>query len=382
MPVDISKYETHFKKFLKEEENKPIIQDIIKMYLFIKNSFYDSKFYEKSNAKDFFEKFKNQITVTQLFSEETLRKIVSTYFKKINTTFDLININILKGKINLKFEKKDFINAKDNLNQKLKKNKIIFNKLIDSKYQNMENEYDNLIKDFKNGNRKKYKKDIEETTEKINKIKNELQEKLNEEFKNFTQELLSELNFIGEKLRELEINKEKNANNINMFESVNDTELNVFKGLGIALLSPIAIVAGGAYVLTDSVPATVLLTGVAGYAALTYVSTTALAVGGLAGLGIAGVIHGGFFLYKKLTEKSKYIEFVEQTKKELITSCSYVKKDINEKLEKIKNQIESAVEKFETIFFSKNEGIKEHKEKWLDIFNQFKKLALKWNLLK
>ena len=77
---DIIKYEGHFKQFLKEKEDKTIIYDIIKMYLFIKDSIYESKFYENSNAKDFFEKFKNQIMVTKLFSEEYLKKIVLLYF--------------------------------------------------------------------------------------------------------------------------------------------------------------------------------------------------------------------------------------------------------------------------------------------------------------
>ena len=58
VPVNLKRYEEHFKKFLINEENKSIIFDIIKMYLFMKDSICDSKFYEKSNAKDFFEKFK------------------------------------------------------------------------------------------------------------------------------------------------------------------------------------------------------------------------------------------------------------------------------------------------------------------------------------
>ena len=76
------------------------------------------------------------------------------FVNEINTIFDIINLKILNDKINLKFSKEDFINAKDKLNQKLEKNQIIFQKLIDSKYQIMENEYDQLIKDFNDGNLK------------------------------------------------------------------------------------------------------------------------------------------------------------------------------------------------------------------------------------
>ena len=65
--LDIINYPKHFKLFLNEEENLPIINDIIKMHLFLKKSIYESKYYEKSNAKDFFAKFYNQILVTKYF---------------------------------------------------------------------------------------------------------------------------------------------------------------------------------------------------------------------------------------------------------------------------------------------------------------------------
>ena len=87
------------------------------------------------------------------------------------------------------------------------------------------------------------------------------------------------------------------------------------------------------------------------------------------------------FLYKKFTEKGKYIQLIENAKKELITSCAKVKKEINKNLETNKNQIESAVKKFEKMFLSKNNGIKNHKEDWTNLFQQFKKLALNLKLI-
>ena len=57
-PVDIKKYLPHFQIFLKDEENKKIIQDIIKMYIFIRDSISGAKYYEKSNAKDFLKNLK------------------------------------------------------------------------------------------------------------------------------------------------------------------------------------------------------------------------------------------------------------------------------------------------------------------------------------
>ena len=121
VPVNLKRYEEHFKKFLINEENKSIIFDIIKMYLFMKDSICDSKFFEKSNAKDFFEKFKNQIFISKLFYEESLKKILLNFIIELNQTFEIIKLNILNEKIVLKFSKEDFITAKDNLNEKLKK---------------------------------------------------------------------------------------------------------------------------------------------------------------------------------------------------------------------------------------------------------------------
>ena len=121
VPVNLKRYEEHFKKFLINEENKSIIFDIIKMYLFMKDSICDSKFFEKSNAKDFFEKFNNQIFISKLFYEESLKKILLNFIIELNQTFEIIKLNILNEKIVLKFSKEDFITAKNNLNEKLKK---------------------------------------------------------------------------------------------------------------------------------------------------------------------------------------------------------------------------------------------------------------------
>ena len=125
--------------------------------------------------------------VAKLFLDNSLKKVVLNYFSEINDSFSIINIKILNNKIDLKFSKEDFIKAKNNLNQKLNKNKGIFDKLIDSKFQLMEKEYDKVINNFNNGNFKSYEKSIEEVAEKINKIKQDLSNNINEEFKKFLQ---------------------------------------------------------------------------------------------------------------------------------------------------------------------------------------------------
>ena len=377
--VDITIYEKHFKLFLREEENKPIICDIIKMYLFIKDSIYESKFYEKSNAKDFFEKFNNQILVSKLFSENSLKNVIINYFFEINKTFEIINVKILKGKICLKFKEEDFTKVKENLNNKLEKNKIFFNDLIDSKFQLMRDEYDKLINNFKNKKFKSYEKSIEETAGKINEIKKDLKNSINEEFKNFTEDIIKELDFIAEKLKELDIQEEKDANGINMFESVDSTEGNVFRAAAWFVLSPVIIT--GLLLSNETTAPLGGLLVLGGIYGLTCVSGAMIAATGGIGIAAAGAIHLGFKLYKKFTALDKYTKLIENAKSELNNSCSDIKREVNKNLETSKNQIESAVKNFEEIFLSKSEGIINHKEEWLTIFNKFKKLALNLKLM-
>ena len=188
---------------------------------------------------------------------------------------------------------------------------------------------------------------------------------------------MKELNFIVELLKELKIKEEENANNIDMFHSVNETEKNIFQGAGFVLISPIFLTG---YLLIQQNPIGWLLLGGGIYGA-TFLTSSIIAVTGGIGAGIAGLVHLGFSLYKKYKEKDKYIELIENAKKELKTTCSEIKTEVNKNLETNKNQIESAVKNFEEIFFSKSEGLINHKEEWLTIFNKFKKLALNLKLM-
>ena len=237
----------------------------------------------------------------------------------------------------------------------------------------MEKEYDKVINNFNNGNFKSYEKSMEEVTEKINKIKEDLKSKINEEFKHFTEEIMKELNFIVELLKEIKIKEEKNENGIEMFKSVNETEKEVFVLLASPIITTLQLIAEG-----NPLGEIFLLGGIYG----AYFLTPAMAaVTGGVGVVVAGLIHLGFKFYKKSKEKSKYIGLIENAKKELKTSCSDVKTEVNKNLETNKNQIESAVKNFEEIFFSKSEGLINHKEEWLTIFNKFKKLALNLKLM-
>ena len=72
--VNIDKYILYFKKYMNEYENIKIIEEIIKMYLFIKDYIYRAKYSIESNAKDFFVKFKKIIS-SKLFYDESLKRI-------------------------------------------------------------------------------------------------------------------------------------------------------------------------------------------------------------------------------------------------------------------------------------------------------------------
>jgi hypothetical protein len=350
----------------------------------MKNSIYDSKFYEKSNAKDFFEKFKNQIVISKLFYEESLKKILIMYITELNQTFEILKLNILNENIVLKFSKEDFIQSKNHLNEKLKKKKNKFLPLIDSKFDNMKEEYDKLIKDFKDGNFESYKKSIEITSEKINDISKDLEKMINNEIKDFQEDLCKELEFIERNLKELSMNNKANINDDKLFDSVENAERSVFGVAGGILYGTGQLVGLLGIVIVEGATATPLGLGALVYflqnmtlSSLTSGLTSCLATGGIVGaslLGLAGLVHGGFYLYKKFTEKDRYIELIENEKKELKSSCSNCKTKVTSILEEIKNQIELAVEKFEDILYSKKEGIKNNKEEWMNLYQKFKEL--------
>lgn len=145
------------------------------------------------------------------------------------------------------------------------------------------------------------------------------------------------------------------------------------------MISPI-IITGWLLMNEQTAPLGVAL-AIGGIYGLTCVSGAMIAATGGIGIAAAGAIHLGFKLYKKFTALDKYTKLIENAKSELNNSCSDIKREVNKNLEIAKNQIESAVKKFEEIFLSKSEGIINHKEEWLTIFNKFKKLALNLKLM-
>ncbi len=93
----------YFKLYKDEKENIPIIEDIIKMFLFIKEFIYDSKFYIESNSKDFFNTFKTQLIFSKYFYEESLKKIAMNYLIHLYEKFELMKIKIFQDTIDIKF---------------------------------------------------------------------------------------------------------------------------------------------------------------------------------------------------------------------------------------------------------------------------------------
>ncbi len=239
--------------------------------------------------------------------------------------------------------------------------------MIDSKFDSMGDEYNKLIKDFNDGNFESYQKSLETTSEKINQISKDLEKIINDKIKIFQEELIKELDFIIKELKKLYINNQSNLNDKKIFDSANQTEQAVLSLIFAPIfgIGYLGFLAGGAFLA--AIPTSPLLIGALVYHSQALISglCTGLAWTGVVGVslvGLAGLIHGGFCLYKKITEKKKYIELVENAKKELMASCPNYKDKINSILEEIKKQIEKAVVKFEEILYSKKEGIKNNKE--------------------
>ena len=111
---------------------------------------------------------------------------------------------------------------------------------------------------------------------------------------------MKELNFIVEMLKELNIKEEKNANGIDMFESVNETEKKVFAEAGLVLASPVILTV---YLMSQQNPleGILLLTGIYGHLFL-------VAVTGGGGAFVAGLIHLGFCIYKNIKKKVNILD--------------------------------------------------------------------------
>ena len=101
--VNVDNLKNYFKNYLTSNENITIVEDIIKMYLFIKYSVYESKIYIESNAKDFFDKFKNQLILSKYFYEESLKTLAVKYLLNLYSSFEFMKIKILQDEIDIKF---------------------------------------------------------------------------------------------------------------------------------------------------------------------------------------------------------------------------------------------------------------------------------------
>ena len=111
---------------------------------------------------------------------------------------------------------------------------------------------------------------------------------------------------------------------------------------------------------------------------LTFLGSTvlpAVGIGALACLGFAGMFHGGFYLHKLFTQKSKYIELIEDLKEKLSDIFLIIEEDHYKVLKYYSKEIENSVIKFENIMLSNDEGNKKNRKELLKIYNQFKKLV-------
>ena len=233
----------------------------------------------------------------------------------------------------------------------------------------MKNEYEHLKEEIEKGNIKDYEKALGETSGKIEEYKFDLENKINNEIPNFRKKLLLQLNFIVEKLEKIWINK-GNLNSFDLFRSIYEakekaveivgkTSFSIF--LGLARISAATEVAAhiASVAMGPAVSEIFFLS-----------SFVSLGIGAIIAVSIPLAIRGGFALYKKLVEKSRYIELISNAKIELEKSLSIYENNINSILRKITDEIEMAVKKFFTIQNVKLDGIKKHMDDWLELRKQ------------
>ena len=368
----------YFKNYLSVNENIPIVEDIIKMYLFIKDSIYDSKFYIESNAEDFFNKFKNQLILSKYFYEESLKTLAIKYLFNLYSSFEFMKIKIFQDEIDIKFTNEEFIKTKQNLENVHKNESKEIKTFIDSTIKSMKKVYDNLLDEIKKGNIKDYEKSLNETSGKIEEYKFDLENKINNEIPNFRKKLLNQLNFITERLKKIRVNK-GNLDSYNLFQSINDAEAKTFEIMGKGSIGLLALdlgLIGLSTITTVAAEGAAVAVGEAVGGLFTLGSVLSFGIGALIGIGIQLSVHGGFKLYKKIVEKKRYIELISNAKIELEKSLSNYEDNINLILKKITDEIELAVKKFFSVQNVKLDGIKKHMNDWLalreQLINSFK----------
>ena len=365
-------FRNYFKNYIYTKENIAIVEDIIKMYLFIKDSIYYSKFYIESNAQDFFDKFKNQLILSKYFYEESLKTLAIKYLLNLYSSFEFMKIKILQDEIDIKFTNEEFIQTKKKLENEYKNETKKIKEFIDSTIKSMKNEYDNLIDEINKGKIKDYEKSLNKTAGTIEEYRFNLESKINNEIPNFRKKLLSQLNFITERLKKISVNK-GNLNSYNLFQSIYDTEAKTFDLIGKGSIGLLVLDLGfmGFSALTTVAAegaAVAIGEAVGGIFSLAGVASFGIGIG--IGIAIQLSIHGGFKLYKKIVEKKKYIELISNAKIELEKSLSNYEENINSILKKITDEIELAVKRFFSVQNIKLDGIKKHMKDWLSLREQ------------
>ena len=371
-PENIDNLKKYFNNYLSVNENIPIIEDIIKMYSFIKDSIEDSKFYIESNAKDFFNKFKNQLKLSKYFYEESLKTLAIKYLLNLYSSFEFMKIKIFQDEIDLKFTNEEFNKTKKNLENVHKNESKKIKEFIDSTISSMKRVYDNLLDDIDKGKIKDYEESLKKTSEEIEEYKFDLENKINNEIPNFRKRLLAQLNFITERLKKVKINK-GNLNSYDLFKSIYEAEMKTYEMIGKGSLGLLILDLG---FLTFSTATAVAVEGAAVVAGevvggiFSLSGVLSFGVGIVLGIAINAGVHGGFQLYKKIVEKNRYIELITNAKEELEKSLANYEENINIILKKITDEIEMAVKKFFRIQNVKLDGIKKHMKDWLELREQ------------
>jgi soluble cytochrome b562 len=334
------------------------------MYLFIKDSLVNTKLYIDSNAQNFFKSLERQLETSKLFYKAFLKEILFEFIKKIFMSFEFLKLKLINDKIASRFKKEDFTEAKKEINEKLKKTQEENKGIIESKYDLIVEQYDQLIKDYKDGNLKSYDKSFKETNKKNNEIFLDMQKEIDGKIHNFRIELIATFKkYIGNKIEEirkelLSINKQDSVD-LDVNKDVDKMEKDFYEGIGEfvedigkAIIESIPnnlinrdcsnqlIEEGLEYIgtyygfqgLGFANLQTLSLLGTQGLNFLGSTVLPVIGIGALSCLTFAGLFHGGLYLYKKFTQKSKYIELIEDLKKKLKDIFIIIEEDHNKVL--------------------------------------------------
>ena len=297
---------------------------ICQTYQAMKNNLKDHEKYKKSNALQFFCGIKKQFQKVKSNLDDNFKMIYTNYIKHLVNKFEFINLNLLGN--NLCREKKI-----EDHKQKIDASYKIYSKIIQEEIVNLYikslnqiDDYINKIDSFPDPK----KKGIE--------IGNQIS-KLNDNF----------IKFVNDKIKEYKTQLEKIIKELQNLIKLNNSTLT---HIGITI-SEGAVGAIGFFLFGISGP-----------------------IGWIVAGGIHGIVAGYNYRKDKSNEKQTLKENMKNLREQLIVKFEGYKMKIDEYLIELKNDTQKQIENFVDSQNSEFKRIKEHKNEYDNIYNEFKKM--------